>query len=154
MRLTAAIAAIFFAQATCAIAEDKPADKPLTVNQAISIWNVLNDKSFADFKFGGATRMAFARDIEVTYGVLRNYQEQVTKTRLDMAGAPGKDVPKEKIDDLNAESNKMLDAPAYVTLAKVKLSDLCLDAPQPPACPVKNEISPSMLAGLLPIIEQ
>jgi hypothetical protein len=130
----------------------EPAKKEMTVQQVLGVWAVLTDKSFADFKFSGSVRMALARNIDVASGVQKNCNDRVTENRINIVG-PGKDVPKDKLDTFNTENQKMLEAPAFVALAHIKLSDLCLDA-VPPSCPSKNEIPPSMLAALLPIIDQ
>lgn len=131
----------------------EPAKKEgMTVQQVLAVWAVLTDKSFSDFKFSGSVRMALARNIEVASGVQKNFNDRVTENRINIAGQ-GKDVPKDKLDTFNTENQKMLEAPAFVALAHIKLSDLCLDA-VPPSCPSKNEIPPSMLAALLPIIDQ
>jgi len=131
----------------------EPAKKDgMTVQQVLGVWAVLTDKAFAEFKFSGAVRMALARNIEVASTVQKNFSDRIIENRINLAG-PGKDVPQDKLDAFNAENQKMLEAPASVGLARVKLADLCLDA-APPSCLSKNDIPPAMLAALLPIIDQ
>lgn len=130
--------------------------KSLTVREAVTVWQVLTDPSFKDFKFSGPTRMVFARYIAATFPVKQNADARMTENRTAIAG-PGKDVPKEHLDEFLKQGEELLSADSGVQLPLLPLRDLCLDA-TPEACsvtpPVKNDISPAMLSGLLPLIRE
>ena len=166
----AAIITTMFAAPTLAIAQDKDKAHELTVGDVINVYSALSSGTLDvhqtgvvdkngnpvtapnDFNFSGTVHLAMARDAAQGLVVFQAYQKAVTALRIQVAGI-GKDVPKEKLDDFNMETSKMLEAPAGVTLVRIKEADLCLDIALP-ACPTKNNIPVSTLSLLWPIIDQ
>jgi hypothetical protein len=136
---------------------EEGAAKPLTVRDVIGIHQVLSDPTFKEFKFTGAVRMQLARALVGAFEIKKAYDLAMIEVRIDLTGEPGKDVPKDKMDAFLKQGEEALNADANIKIPKIDVRDLCLDA-TPQACslspPVKNEISPAMLAGLLPIINQ
>lgn len=147
-------------------AQDK--SKQPTVGEVISVTNALSGLDAHqtgavdtngvpvtapnNFRFSGTVRMAIAVNIDHGRTVFKNYQDAITAFRIQIAG-PGKDVPKEKMDEFSKESAKMLEAPSGALLAHIREADLCLEA-KPPACPVQNDIPVATLSQLLPIIDR
>lgn len=150
------VAAIVAIATAWSISAANAEEKKLTVRDAIGIWQVLVDPGFKEFKFNGATRMVFARYIAATFEAKKDYDQVMGEMRSEMAGGPGKDMPKDKVDQFMKSGDDMLEADSHLTLPKIDQKELCLD-PTPESCsltpPVKNEIPPAMLVALLPILK-
>lgn len=161
-RLLAIVAFVGFS-AGAAVAQDPPATPHLTVGQCVQALSGLLalDKYEKVIKDGagektvtvqyklGVARFAVARAISV----LRPVAEDVEKARLGLLAevTGGKPVQpnSEQLARLNDEYAKVLSRPCSVEIPKLKLADL-----RPGDGPNDNPIPPSVLASLLPIIEE
>ena len=114
-----------------------------------------------NFNFSGQTLLTFARVAEIGGGVIKAYNEALSKKRKQVtddlvAKDPSlKDAALQKaVDDLlTPEAVAMRATLSGVILPHVKIGDLCLDAGTQ-GCPRKNDISVGILTGLLPIVDQ
>jgi len=105
-----------------------------------------------NFHFVGSATMTLALNFARYRDIKKVLDEQATDLRIKMVG-PGKDVPKEKMDEFSKQVAELQAAPANVTLGHISVQDLCLDV-APPRCPQRNEIPVATLGALSPIIDQ
>lgn len=145
-------------------AQPKEPPKELTVGQVISITAAIGNLSpqltpgaapvpaAERFHFTGSVTMTLALNFARGQEIAKAYNEAAVALRIKLADGPGKDVPKEKLDDYVAQLSSMQEAKAGLSLGRIKLSDLCLDA-APPACPQKNDIPIPTVSALLPILD-
>lgn len=131
-------------------------DLTITVEQATNIGAALRqlDKyeragkdgktETAWYTFSSDVRFVIAVDIDVAQRVTAQLQMANNKIVQQFAGG-GSKVPDDKMGAYNVELRKVLDASCRCTFTRIKRGDLNLD---------KNPIPPSVLALLLPIVDQ
>jgi len=168
--LSAAVSTAAFAQASTPPKPLEPLDlSRLSTLEVLGVGQAL--RQFGDyrtpqgeavkvpFKFDGTTLMTFAINIRAADDAERAYREAYTKFEAqelgDVSALKPEEVAQKKQAVATSEAAiRMINRPAGALLARVKESELCTKLPPVAPCTVKNDIPPSLLAAILPIVDR
>src|SRR3990167_2765617 len=168
--LIAALAAI----SSGATAQNKPSNDPndtakLTYVEVFNIGQALRQMgNYHDnrqmlvqvpFKFDGMTLISFAVNIRAADDAQKVYQEAYAKFEAhelgDVKELKPEEVRQKKMTIATSDAAKrMLEKPAGALMVRIKESDLCMKSPPVDPCTQANNISPTLLATILPLIER
>lgn len=142
LKAVALVASVFaFSILGASASQAQSINRSLTVEQVILLSNGL--KALDGFKLDGPVRMVIAINIAATRPIVTGYTS-VREAMIVQYAHGGAKIPDAEIGRFNADDRKTLQQSLELDFLHIKRSDLKLE---------ENQIPPSVLALLLPILD-
>ncbi len=168
------LAAVLAAFSTGAITQERPSNDPnntakLTYLEVLNIGHAFRQMgNYYDnrqmlvqvpFKFDGGTLLSFAVNIRAADDAQKAFQEAYAKFEAqelgDVKGLKPEEVQQKKLAIANSDAAKrMQEKPAGALMVRIKEAELCMKAAPVAPCTATNNISPSILASILPLVDR